>query len=61
MKIIAYSYSHPLLEASVDVNDWGWEVDRVYQDLGKRTQLQKLIVDCKTEPANYLLIHRLEE
>jgi DNA invertase Pin-like site-specific DNA recombinase len=61
MKIIAYSYSNPLLEASVDVNDWGWEVDRVYQDLGKRTQLQKLITDCKSEPANYLLIHRLEE
>ncbi|MDB9303689.1 recombinase family protein [Nodularia spumigena CS-591/12] len=61
MKIIAYSYSNPLLEASVDINDWGWEVDRVYQDLGKRTQLQKLITDCKSEPANYLLIHRLEE
>ena len=61
MKIIAYSYSNPLLEASVDVNDWGWEVDRVYQDLGKRTQLQKLITDCKSESANYLLIHRLEE
>lgn len=61
MKIIAYAYSHPLLEPSADVNDWGWEVDRVYQDLGKRTQLQKLITDCKTEPADYLLIHRLEE
>ncbi|MEA5513379.1 recombinase family protein [Nodularia sp. UHCC 0506] len=61
MKIIAYSYSHPLLEPSIDVNDWGWEVDQVYQDLGKRTQLQKLITDCKTEPADYLLIHRLEE
>ncbi|GAX37460.1 recombinase family protein [Nodularia sp. NIES-3585] len=61
MKILAYSYSHPLLETSADVNDWGWEVDRFYQDLGKRTQLKKLIIDCKTEPADYLLIHRLEE
>ncbi|CEJ43934.1 recombinase family protein [Umezakia ovalisporum] len=61
MKIIAYSYSNPLLEPSADINDWGWEVDRVYQDLGNRTQLQKLISDCKTAPANYLLIHRLEE
>ncbi|MEA5581622.1 recombinase family protein [Nodularia harveyana UHCC-0300] len=61
MKIIAYSYSNPLLEPPVDANDWGWEVDRVYQDLGKRIQLQKLITDCKTETADYLLIHRLEE
>ncbi|MBD2691565.1 recombinase family protein [Anabaena catenula] len=61
MKIIAYVYTDPLLETAPDEATWGWEVDRVYQDLGKRSQLQQLIIDCETEPANYLLIRRLEE
>ncbi|MEA5616538.1 recombinase family protein [Cronbergia sp. UHCC 0137] len=62
MKIIAYIYSNPLLETAPEENSWGWEIDKVYQDLGKeRSQLQKLFTDCKTEPANYLLIRRLEE
>ncbi|MBD2570383.1 recombinase family protein [Anabaena lutea] len=61
MKIIAYIYTDPLLETAPDEATWGWEVDRVYQDLGKRSQLQQLIIDCETEPANYLLIRRLEE
>jgi DNA invertase Pin-like site-specific DNA recombinase len=66
MKIIAYSYTDPLLESSPDQADWGWEVDRVYEDLGKpdsseRSQLQQLFTDCQTEPADYLLIRRLEE
>jgi DNA invertase Pin-like site-specific DNA recombinase len=77
MKIIAYSYTNPLLESVPDQADWGWEVDRVYEDLGKpessaqatresyghatRSQLQQLFTDCETEPANYLLIRRLEE
>lgn len=61
MKIIAYTYTDPLLEATPDPNSWGSEVDRVYEDLGKRSQLQELFTDCQTEPANYLLIRRLEE
>ncbi|MGM3306439.1 recombinase family protein [Anabaena sp. WFMT] len=67
MKIIAYIYSDPLLETTPDEASWGWEVDRVYQDLGqssgqvKRSQLQLLLNDCKAEPVNYLLIRRLEE
>ncbi|MEA5575845.1 recombinase family protein [Anabaena sp. UHCC 0451] len=61
MKIIAYSYSDPLLETSPDQASWGWEVDQIYQDLGERSQLQQLLNDCETEPANYLLIRRLEE
>ncbi|WP_353932801.1 recombinase family protein [Okeanomitos corallinicola TIOX110] len=61
MKIIAYSYTNPLLETSPNQNIWGWEIDQIYQDLGKRTQLQQLINDCKKQPANYLLIRRLEE
>lgn len=61
MKIIAYSYSDPLLEQPPNSAIWGWEVDRVYQDLGKRLELHQLISDCQVEPANYLLIRRLEE
>ncbi len=61
MKIIAYSYSDPLLESPPDPAIWGWEIDRIYQDLGKRFQLQQLLNDCQAEPANYLLIRRLEE
>ena len=61
MKIIAYIYTNPLLETPPDKDFWGLEVDRVYQDLGQRQQLQQLIADCQTETPNYLLIRRLEE
>ena len=61
MQIIAYSYSDPLLEPTPDPAVWGWEVDRVYQDLGKRVELRQLICDAQAEPADYLLIRRLEE
>ncbi len=61
MKIIAYSYTDPLLESAPEPSIWGWELDRVYQDLGKRLELRQLISDCQAEPADYLLIRRLEE
>ncbi|MDF5709451.1 MAG: recombinase family protein [Nostoc sp. S4] len=69
MKIIAYSYTDPLLESSPDESSWGWEVDGIYQDLGNpessghatRWQLQQLLADCQTEGVDYLLIRRLEE
>ncbi|BAY94219.1 MULTISPECIES: recombinase family protein [unclassified Tolypothrix] len=69
MKIIAYSYTDPLLENPPDIDSWGWEVDRVYYDLvgrdsfgnAARAQLQELIKDCQTQPGSYLLIRRLEE
>jgi DNA invertase Pin-like site-specific DNA recombinase len=61
MKIIAYSYSEPLLEAAPAPGFWGQEVDRTYQDLGGRQQLQQLFKDCQTEPVKYLLIQRFEE
>lgn len=61
MKIIAYTYTNPLLDSPPEPNLWGWELDKLYQDLGKRSQLQQLLRDAKTERVNYLLIRRLEE
>ena len=61
MKIIAYSYTDPLLESPPDPDSWGWEVDQIYQDLGKRSQLQQLFTDCKNKGANYLLIRKYAE
>lgn len=61
MKIIAYSYTDPLLEPPPDPTAWGWEMDRVYQDLGRRFERQQLLCDCQAEPTDYLLIRRLEE
>ncbi len=61
LKIVAYSYTDPLLESPPDRTIWGWEIDWVYQDLGQRWQLQQLLQDCQTQPPNYLLLRRLEE
>lgn len=65
MRIIAYLYSDPLLEATPEPTLWGWEIDQVYQDIAteqvNRPQLQQLLIDCQTNPADYLLVRRLEE
>ncbi len=72
MRIIAYLYSDPLLEPTPDSNLWGWDIDRVYQDLAiaavskkggaiVRQQWQQLLDDCQAEPSAYLLIRRVEE
>jgi DNA invertase Pin-like site-specific DNA recombinase/predicted metal-binding protein len=64
MTIIAYIYCDPLLETVPENIDWGWEVERVYQDLGKsetRSQLQQLLTDCQNGSIECLLVRRLEE
>lgn len=61
MKIIAYTYSDPLIEPTPDSTIWGWEVDQIYQDLGNRFEIQQLLQEAQTEPVDYLLIRRLEE
>lgn len=61
MRIIAYSYTDPLLKSPPDKSIWGLEVDRVYQDLGQHQQLEQLLSDCQIDPPNYLLIRCLEE
>lgn len=61
MRIVAYTYSDPLLETAADPQTWGWDIDRVYQDLGQRTELQKLLIDCQNDPPDYVLVRRLDE
>jgi DNA invertase Pin-like site-specific DNA recombinase len=61
MKIIAYSYSDPLLESPPEPSIWGLEVDRIYLDWGQHQQLQQLLADAPENPPDYLLIRRLEE
>ncbi|KGF73957.1 recombinase [Neosynechococcus sphagnicola sy1] len=70
MRIIAYLYTDSLLEPQPDHDLWGWEIDRVYQDLSVRKpsphrelrpQFQQLLTDAQVEAADYLLIRRLEE
>ena len=61
MKIIAYSYSDPLLESVPLVSSWEKEINQIYQDLGGRQQLQQLLKDCQISPPDYLLIKQLEQ
>lgn len=55
-QIAAYLYSDPLLETAPDPLIWGWEIDHIYQDLGDRQQLEKLLKDCQQSKINYLLL-----
>ena len=57
----AYIYSDPLLEQAPEPTSFGWEVDRIYQDLGKRSELQQLIKDCQINPPDSVFVRRLEE
>jgi DNA invertase Pin-like site-specific DNA recombinase len=61
MQIIAYIYTDPLIEDSPNLEIWGWEIDRVYQDLGQRNQLDRLLQDCQVQQFDYLLVRRLDE
>ncbi|HEY9764485.1 MAG TPA: recombinase family protein [Trichocoleus sp.] len=67
MRVIAYLYSDPMLEAASDPAIWGWEVDQVYQDFadpaqpGSRPQLDLLLAEIAIAPPNYILLRRLEE
>lgn len=61
MKIVAYAYSDLLLEPAPDPSIWCEPVERIYQDLGGRQQLNQLIQDCQTDPPQYVLIRGLAE
>lgn len=61
MKVFAYTYTDPLLESIPEPEIWGWEVDRVYQDIGNRQQLKQLIKDCQINRPHFLLIRKFTE
>jgi DNA invertase Pin-like site-specific DNA recombinase len=61
MRIVAYTYTDPLIESSPAIEIWGWEIDRVYQDLGARHELDRLFQDSVDRTVSYLLIRRLDE
>ncbi len=63
MRIVAYVYGDPRLEAPPAADLWGVEVDQVYQDWGneQRPQLAQLLATCATAPPQYLLVRQLEE
>lgn len=76
VKVIAYLYSNPLLETAPDLSGWGWQVDEVYRDqaveiamhsdnrkgrkASARPQWRQLLQDCQHQPADYLLVQRLD-
>lgn len=60
-KNIAYIYSDPLWEATPETSIFPPEIEQIYQDLGGRQQLQKLLTDSQIEPPDNLLIRSLAE
>ncbi len=56
-----YTYSDPLLEKTPESASLGWEVDKIYQDLGQRFELEQLFADCQINPPDRVFIRRLEE
>ncbi|MBV6625537.1 MAG: recombinase family protein [Rivularia sp. (in: Bacteria)] len=56
-----YTYSNPLLEQTPEPTNLAWDVDKIYQDLGKRSQLQQLFEDCEINSPDCIVIRRLEE
>jgi DNA invertase Pin-like site-specific DNA recombinase len=61
MQIVAYTYTDPLIEESPPIEIWGWEIDRVYRDLGARHELDRLFQDSIDRRVDYLLVRRLDE
>ncbi|MBE9241611.1 recombinase family protein [Synechocystis salina] len=61
MRIVAYVYSDRLLDAPIDPQIWGVEVDRVYVDLEERWALGELMEDCQSQSTDYCLVKNLKE
>ncbi|WP_299405549.1 recombinase family protein [Acaryochloris sp. IP29b_bin.148] len=62
MPIFAYLYQDLTWEIQLESTIWGWEVDKVYQDLDwRRSQLDALLQDCHAHPPDFLLLMRLED
>jgi DNA invertase Pin-like site-specific DNA recombinase len=61
MKIIAYSYTNPLLDSPPAASLWNCQLEHLYQDFGDRRQLQQLLKDCQESPPQLLLVRRIAE
>lgn len=62
MRILAYLCQDLTWETKLEPTIWGWEVDKVYQDLDwRRSQLEILLQDCQANPPDFLLLMRLED
>jgi DNA invertase Pin-like site-specific DNA recombinase len=61
MTVVAYIFAEPAIEETPDPHIWGWEIDRVYRDLGQRSVRDLLLQDCQQKTIEYLLVRRLEE
>jgi DNA invertase Pin-like site-specific DNA recombinase len=65
MEVFAYSYSDLWVDSPLAAAIWDPKVERIYQDLGGRQQLEQLLQDLRTasetESEIYLLIRELKE
>lgn len=61
MKIIAYTYTNPLLDSPPDASISTYSPEQVYQDFGDRSQRQQLLRDCQGTPPRLLILRRLAE
>ncbi|MBE9115522.1 recombinase family protein [Lusitaniella coriacea LEGE 07157] len=61
MKVFAYLWCDPFLDSPPEGDIWGIPVDRVYQDLGQRQQLQCFLSDCTKDPPDRAIVRHLEE
>ncbi len=61
MQIVAYTYTEPTIEDPPELEIWGWEIDRVYRDVGRHAELDRLLADCQELGCDYLLVRKLAE
>ncbi|MCU0527380.1 MAG: recombinase family protein [Elainella sp. Prado103] len=60
-KVVAYTYSDPLLESVPELSIPGWSFDWTYQDQGDRQQWQQLLQDAQQTPVAQVVIRFLAE
>ncbi|HIK54735.1 MAG TPA: recombinase family protein [Synechococcales cyanobacterium M55_K2018_004] len=61
MRIVAYSYTDPLLESNSVSPVWEQPIAHHYIDRGDRTQLAQLLTDCQADPPDMILVRHLSE
>jgi len=59
--IVTYSYTDSIIDDVPESFIWGLEVDKSYQDIDSRNQLNQLFNDCQNDSPSYVLIRSLHE